>query len=243
MSLITLTHSTNCSNDFQVEDYLLMLTGLNSREVPLLFVNSKFVGGYLHILRLHNDGQLKRLFTKYYLVSDSEEDEKDDEGGRRKEILVNIQALDETEVVVKIADWVHQGAVNHVDYDPYTVNEQLSSPPSEIEMVFRPSFREKIHETLPFKGNVQDDEADPEWIYVGGKRMHRTSRVRNPSIANFMLQRSSAAIVDKAQHVDHDDLSPVKSNVDVLERKFSEHSDDTGVPSVTIEEDPQIYQE
>ncbi|XP_059141198.1 uncharacterized protein LOC131929025 [Physella acuta] len=223
-----------------VEDYLIMLTGLNNREVPLMFVNSKFIGGYLHIQRLHNTGQLKRLFTKYYLVSDSEDDDKEDEEVRRKEIMVNIQALDETEVVVKIADWVHQGAVNHVDYDPYTVNEHLNSPPSEIEMVFWPSFREKIQESLPYKGNVKEDEGDPEWIYVGGKRIHRTSRVRNPSIANFMMHRSSGVVEDKPQQVDHEDLSPVKSNVEVVERKLSEHSKDT---VISAEEDPRIYQE
>ncbi|XP_071096525.1 uncharacterized protein [Haliotis cracherodii] len=48
----------------QIENYLLILCLTDSRAVPQLFVNGKYVGGFKEITRFHESGRLKNLLKE-----------------------------------------------------------------------------------------------------------------------------------------------------------------------------------
>ncbi|KAK0052685.1 glutaredoxin-C3 [Biomphalaria pfeifferi] len=158
-----------------VENYLMLLTGYNNRQVPLLFVRGRIIGSYDQILRLHKDDRLKRLFTRFSLESDSDDDDDDVKvcRMRRHEMVVRVEELDETEVVVKVADWVQLDEKPIVDYDAFRKSDSTTTVSSELNEINRASFINRVEQKYKPSANKKAKsvtEVDPEWVYVGGKK-------------------------------------------------------------------------
>ncbi|CAG5126741.1 unnamed protein product [Candidula unifasciata] len=168
----------------QVEDYLWLLSGKNNREVPLLFVKRRCVGGYDEIVQMHHDGRLERIL-KGLSLGDDDTDEESDRGKDVEtcQVTVRVEELDETEVIIRVND-----SINEVDYHAdYNVRLDQASF-TEIRDLFKQEQEERgLKVDTPPTGS-EVSAMVPLWMPIAGTHSKQ-------AVAEILSEETSRFII------------------------------------------------
>lgn len=147
----------------QVEDYLWLLSGKNNREVPLLFVKHRCVGGYDEIIQMHNDGRLSRLLKTLTLEDeDSEEEDVPIENAEACQITLRIEGVDDTELLIRVRD-SFSDTDYHADY-----NRLEKKSAREVRELFKQAQEERGQAVMDFVTGQEITPKVPIWLPVIG---------------------------------------------------------------------------
>ncbi|BFZ22418.1 hypothetical protein BsWGS_25457 [Bradybaena similaris] len=175
----------------QVEDYLWLLSGKNNREVPLLFVKHRCVGGYDEILQMHNDGTLSRLLKTLTLEDeDSDDEEFLVENAEACQVTVRIEEVDDTELLIRVRDSFSDSDY-HADYNRF---EKKAT--SEVHELFKQAQQEREQAVVDFVTGQEINLKVPIWLPVTGT-LSRLSIAMNLSTetSRFVMTKTVEAEV------------------------------------------------
>ncbi|XP_005109652.1 uncharacterized protein LOC101849008 [Aplysia californica] len=166
----------------EVEDYLHKLSGKNNREVPLLFVDTRCVGGYSEIIQMQSAGRLKDFIKD--IVSPRQKKPDDDDPIYRY-LDLRVRPLDDTEIIIKIKEVFTKTAgidcTTETDFDPLHVTDSNMSVLSGLSEVLGPKGEgdETVLGPTPPSAGDLGHEADGGKAGVGGVKGLRLNYLRH----------------------------------------------------------------